>query len=1232
MKYLIFKTFQFAGYRGLVTILCLFFISVFLAHAQPSKDWGWTSPSVYEQLPETTRGNWLYDVIQTSDGGYLGGGFVSRLEDMTMNVVRPSLVKLDAHRQRVWEKRYDVAASASVGGVYDLLETTDGYLAFGSTGITRNRLNGTSELYLLKVDKATGDILWTRFFGSNNLTNFAGSIEQSDSAGLCGIGYVGGGSIRPILGTGGQSTGYIISSTAVRLPHPTNLLGLRGAVLIKIDEQGNLDQDFGGSNHGWSLYGGNGPNYAIGANARVVYDAGGAAAGFILVGSRFTSTTPIVGDVFLLRTDMVGSVLWEKTFSEAGLINDNAYVDVDFPDQPLCPGATTIEDRPDERGISLEQISPGGDFVVSCEFDFKFATHSGCTGFGSNSVLEADAVLMRIGMDGDFRWAKNVGRFNGIEFFTPIEIVNDGVVISGNSATTNGIISTRFIKTDFDGNILWNIIAHGDESGAADNCTFGLSKTVDGGFVVAGNNELNGDDYFMVHVTEPHRMIRVVDQNGIEIIGSHVWIDGVTRVNTGSTTIIPPGTHFGLIVPGRDGNPDPYSHTFLSRTESFEVTNATTEVVFVWRTVTFPINIVDQHGVTIPRSRFQDNRGGAIRETGSLVTLPITDNSIYPTLVGEDQDGFTYGIWPGGSNEPGGSILRREKFEVLPTTDGLTFVWITATFAITIADQNGQNIIGSWHQFQRGGAIIPSGGEVTVPITDESIYPTMDGESKNGYDLALVPGRNGNPDLAPSTELQRGTFQEVGVDQQDVVYEWRQLICRVNVVDGSDHIIPNSSFTIPHGGTVHNGGLVHLPITDESVYPTMIGTALNGYTLTLSPGGSIAGDAVFEITNALEFNPPFVTLNNTQYGLRCIPEFGSVHGFVSADCPAANTGLPGVRIDLYLQGSGDIVATAVTDPDGNYAIDSLEAGSYTVTMVTPLGYIAASEEVAVTIAGGQNVTVDFPLTCLTVVSNPRTIGFWKHQVGVATGGKGAAQIDATTLCQYLDLIETHFNNNVTNQVVIYQAPSVGATCQQKLQVAKALLNLQGSQTMEARARQQLMALLLNVVSGKIGLLQSISTDDAVVSQAITYSDNLIDNPSGSKETAKTICDLINNGQQVTAGLIPLSTPIIYYKIGRDQSIAVIPKEFALRQGYPNPFNPTTTIGFDLPKDARVTLKVCDVLGQEAASLVDDQEYEAGTHQVEFNAGSLASGIYFYRITAQSEGKTFTSVKKMLLMK
>lgn len=89
----------------------------------------------------------------------------------------------------------------------------------------------------------------------------------------------------------------------------------------------------------------------------------------------------------------------------------------------------------------------------------------------------------------------------------------------------------------------------------------------------------------------------------------------------------------------------------------------------------------------------------------------------------------------------------------------------------------------------------------------------------------------------------------------------------------------------------------------------------------------------------------------------------------------------------------------------------------------------------------------------------------------------------------------------------------------------------------------------------------------------------------------------------------------------------IPNTYSLAQNYPNPFNPSTSISFALPVTGNVELKVYDLLGKEVATLVNGS-LTAGTHSVPFDASSLSSGVYIYKITAGE----FTDSKKMVLIK
>ena len=90
---------------------------------------------------------------------------------------------------------------------------------------------------------------------------------------------------------------------------------------------------------------------------------------------------------------------------------------------------------------------------------------------------------------------------------------------------------------------------------------------------------------------------------------------------------------------------------------------------------------------------------------------------------------------------------------------------------------------------------------------------------------------------------------------------------------------------------------------------------------------------------------------------------------------------------------------------------------------------------------------------------------------------------------------------------------------------------------------------------------------------------------------------------------------------------VAPAVFGLAQNYPNPFNPTTNITYNVPKSGKVKLAVYNLLGQEVAVLVNGLVSE-GSHTVEFNAASLPSGTYFYRL----QNGNSVSIKKMVLLK
>jgi photosystem II stability/assembly factor-like uncharacterized protein len=95
----------------------------------------------------------------------------------------------------------------------------------------------------------------------------------------------------------------------------------------------------------------------------------------------------------------------------------------------------------------------------------------------------------------------------------------------------------------------------------------------------------------------------------------------------------------------------------------------------------------------------------------------------------------------------------------------------------------------------------------------------------------------------------------------------------------------------------------------------------------------------------------------------------------------------------------------------------------------------------------------------------------------------------------------------------------------------------------------------------------------------------------------------------------------------EEQIDEVPRTYFLSNNFPNPFNPSTKIKYSVPQSSNIILKVFDVLGNEIETLVDEEK-PAGKYEVEFDASTLTSGVYFYQLDAGD----FVQTKKMILLK
>jgi hypothetical protein len=123
-------------------------------------------------------------------------------------------------------------------------------------------------------------------------------------------------------------------------------------------------------------------------------------------------------------------------------------------------------------------------------------------------------------------------------------------------------------------------------------------------------------------------------------------------------------------------------------------------------------------------------------------------------------------------------------------------------------------------------------------------------------------------------------------------------------------------------------------------------------------------------------------------------------------------------------------------------------------------------------------------------------------------------------------------------------------------------------------------------------------------------------------TGSTTADETSNGNDGTisgAIWVPGTTPVEENVKSADS--------YNLSQNYPNPFNPSTTISFQLPISGEVSLRVYDILGNEVATLVNEEKH-AGNYQIDFNSEGLSSGVYYYKLQVGG----FVETKKMILIK
>ncbi len=347
--------------------------------------------------------------------------------------------------------------------------------------------------------------------------------------------------------------------------------------------------------------------------------------------------------------------------------------------------------------------------------------------------------------------------------------------------------------------------------------------------------------------------------------------------------------------------------------------------------------------------------------------------------------------------------------------------------------------------------------------------------------------------------------------------------------------------------------------------------------------------------------------------------------------------VPGVMIGLYNQ-SELLLQQTSTDITGAYQFVGLVAGVYDLDCILPLGFDFADGSVHlidnVDVQPDQTVAnQDWDMVPVAFYHLARSAGFWKHQFKANLSGNGTGNIYyplhelVGSAPSFADDIYSHYYGAIIDPIRVEGVTYVNALQMDEYDF-EATLTYKGND-IHQKACKQYLALLLNIVSGKLPQFIQFTQDGLYVTQVVYYINQLLTEVSTDydPELAMDIAETMNHGEEIPAGVIPQDTPFYLYSYGEEVSLATMDYTYTLRSPSPNPFNPTTMLTYELADAAEVTLAVYDIGGRQVALLADGWS-DAGIHELTFDASSLPSGVYFVRL---SSGE-LNSTQKLLLIK
>ena len=368
------------GIAKLSVICIIIFLILILAHKEAITQQKWTHSF------GGSNSDYAYSIQQTSDGGYIVAGYTCSFGAGSDDFW---VLRLDSSGSVDWQKTY---SGAGVDYAFSIQQTSDG--GYIIAGFTYSFGAGYSDFWVLKLD-SSGNITWQKTYGGTSY-DYAESIQQTSDG------------------------GYIVAGRTYSFG-----AGYVDIWVLKLDSSGNVS---------WQkTYGGSGYDEAY--SIKQTSDGGYVVAGYT---DSFGAGSD---DIWVLKLDSSGSVIWQKTYGGPS----------------------------DDEARSIQQTSDGGYIVAG-------HTHS----FGAGSY---DFWVLKLDSSGNISWQKTYGG-TSYDFAYSIQQTSDGDYIVAGEEASFGESSTAIwvLKLDSSGNVIWQKTYGGSSGDGARS----IQQTSDGGYIVAG--------------------------------------------------------------------------------------------------------------------------------------------------------------------------------------------------------------------------------------------------------------------------------------------------------------------------------------------------------------------------------------------------------------------------------------------------------------------------------------------------------------------------------------------------------------------------------------------------------------------------------------------------------------------------------------------------------------------------------------------------------------------------